>query len=315
VVVRSGNDRALGGTGATSRLRVGHSPKGERFEPVGAVSRGRDESRALRVGFLRSPFLRPIYRSRRGTAKGETVGDNSSIEWTDATWNPATGCTKVSPGCKHCYAERLALRLQAMGNRRYRDAFTVTLHEDVLSLPLRWARPRRIFVNSMSDLFHEDIPDWFIGRAFEIMQRAHWHNFQVLTKRAERLADLALRLPWPPNVWQGVSVESARYTRRVSLLQRVPAAVRFLSVEPLLGPIPRLPLDGIQWVIVGGESGPRHRAVDGAWVRAIRDQCSAAGVPFFFKQWGGRTPKAGGRSLDGRTWDEMPRDERRCLAG
>jgi protein gp37 len=237
------------------------------------------------------------------------MGDKSAIEWTDATWNPVTGCTKVSPGCTHCYAERLAARLQAMGNPRYRNGFAVTLHPDQLGLPLRWSQPRRIFVNSMSDLFHEAIPDSFILRVFETMQRAPWHVFQVLTKRAERLARLAPRLPWPPNVWQGVSVENARYASRVAHLQRVPAAVRFLSVEPLLGPIPELPLEGIGWVIVGGESGPGHRLLDPWWVRGIRDQCLTAGVPFFFKQWGGPTAKSGGRTLDGRVWDQMPAAE------
>jgi protein gp37 len=234
------------------------------------------------------------------------MGATAAIEWTDASWNPVTGCTKVSPGCKHCYAERLAAHLQAMGNPRYRQGFAVTLHPDQLTLPLRWRQPRRIFVNSMSDLFHEAIPDAFIRQAFAIMVQAHWHVFQILTKRAERLADLALRLPWPPNVWQGVSVENTRYTRRIASLQQVPAAIRFLSIEPLLGPIAALPLEGIHWVILGGESGPQHRPLDPRWVRGIRDQCLAAGVPFFFKQWGGHTPKAGGRVLDGRVWDEMP---------
>lgn len=234
------------------------------------------------------------------------MGDKSTIEWTEATWNPVTGCTKVSPGCKHCYAERLAARLQAMRNRRYRNGFAVTLHHDQLTLPLRWTQPRTIFVNSMSDLFHEAIPEEFINQAFAVMNQAHWHVFQILTKRAERLATLAPRLPWPCHVWQGVSVESARYTWRIAYLQSVPAKVRFLSIEPLLGPIPRLPLEGIHWVIVGGESGPRHRPIDPAWVREIRDQCLAVKVPFFFKQWGGLTPKAGGRSLDGRIWGQMP---------
>jgi protein gp37 len=235
------------------------------------------------------------------------VSVDSGIEWTDATWNPVTGCTKVSPGCKHCYAERLAHRLRAMGNRRYARGFAVTLHPDQLNLPLAWRRPRRIFVNSMSDLFHESIPDEYVRRVFDVMAKAHWHAFQILTKRSARLASLAADLPWSPNVWQGVSVENARYTWRIAHLQEVPTAVRFLSVEPLLGPIPRLPLVGIQWVIGGGESGGGRRPVDPAWVRNIRDQCIAARVPFFFKQWGGRTPKAAGRTLDGRTWDELPR--------
>jgi len=217
-----------------------------------------------------------------------------------------TGCSKVSPGCKFCYAERLSIRLRAMGNARYRNGFAVTLHPDLLSLPLRWKQPKRIFVNSMSDLFHEAVPEEFIQRVFDAMVTADWHIFQILTKRSARMADLAQRLIWPSNVWQGVSVENARYTWRITHLQQVPAAIRFLSLEPLLGPIPRLPLEGIHWVIVGGESGPRHRPVDPAWVKEIRDQCLATGVPFFFKQWGGTTPREGGRVLDGRMWDEMP---------
>jgi protein gp37 len=234
------------------------------------------------------------------------MGDKSAIEWTDATWNPVTGCTKISPGCKHCYAERLAHRLKAMGNPRYGNGFAITLHDDQVELPLRWRQPRRIFVNSMSDLFHDAVPEAFIARVFDVMARARWHVFQVLTKRAERLAALAPRLPWPPNVWQGVSVENARYTSRIPYLRTVPARVRFVSVEPLLGPIAQLPLDGIHWVIVGGESGPKHRPLDPAWVREIRDQCHRAEVPFFFKQWGGRVSKSGGRTLDGRTWDGVP---------
>jgi len=234
------------------------------------------------------------------------MGERTAIEWTDATWNPVTGCTKVSPGCKHCYAERLAARLQAMGNPRYRNGFAVTLHGDQLRLPLRWLKPRHIFVNSMSDLFHEAVPVAFIRQVFETMAEADWHIFQVLTKRAKRLAELASVLPWPPNVWQGVSIENVHYTWRAAYLQSVPAAVRFLSVEPLLGPIPSLPLGGIQWVVVGGESGPHHRPVHSAWVRQVRNQCVTAGVPFFFKQWGGVTAKAGGRSLDGRLWSQRP---------
>jgi len=234
------------------------------------------------------------------------MAENSRIEWTDATWNPVTGCTKVSPGCKHCYAERLAARLQAMGNSRYKNGFTLTLQPDQLDLPLRWRQRRFIFVNSMSDLFHEAVPEKYIQKVFEVMVAARWHVFQVLTKRARRLADLAPRLPWPPNVWQGVSVESADYTLRIDELVRVPASIRFLSLEPLLGPIPRLPLHGIRWVIVGGESGPQHRPVQRTWVRGVRDQCLQAGVPFFFKQWGGPTPKAGGHRLDGKVWNQMP---------
>ena len=243
------------------------------------------------------------------------MGDQSSIEWTDATWNPVTGCTKISPGCKHCYAERLAARLQAMGNPRYRRGFDVTLHEDQLDLPLRWRQPRRIFVNSMSDLFHEAVPDAFIARAFEVMARAHWHTFQILTKRAERLRTLAPSLRWAPHIWQGVSVESARYIERIEDLRAVPAAIRFLSIEPLLGRLPALRLQGIDWVIVGGESGPGYRAPHLDWIREIRDQCVEARVAFFFKQWGGRTPKAGGRTLDGREWNNMPASPAMLMAG
>ena len=234
------------------------------------------------------------------------MGDRSSIEWTDATWNPVTGCSKVSPGCQHCYAERLAHRLKAMGVPTYRNAFDVTLHPHVLERPLHWRRPRRVFVNSMSDLFHEEVPEDFIRSVFSVMARAPQHVFQILTKRADRLLEVASSLSWPSNVWQGVSVENAAYTWRIDRLRRVPATVRFLSIEPLLGPIPDLPLDGISWVIVGGESGYGHRTADPDWVRIIRDQCVTAHVPFFFKQWGGRTPKAGGRLLDGKVWDQMP---------
>ena len=234
------------------------------------------------------------------------MADKSAIEWTDATWNPVTGCTQISPGCKHCYAERLAARLRAMGNPRYRNGFELTLHRDQIDLPLRWRAPRRIFVNSMSDLFHEDIPEEFIHEVFAVMNRATWHNFQVLTKRAERLAELAPNLHWTPNIWQGVSVESAAYVWRIDYLLRVPAAVRFLSVEPILDRIPDLKLDGIDWVIVGGESGPSHRLVLTEWVREIRDHCLNAGVAFFFKQWGGRTSKAGGNVLDGKKWLQYP---------
>ncbi len=246
------------------------------------------------------------------------MGDHSAIEWTDATWNPVTGCTKISPGCKNCYAERLAKRLQLMGNPRYTAGFDLVLHEDQLSLPLRWKQPRRVFVNSMSDLFHRDVPDAYIRAAFRTMEQAHWHAFQVLTKRADRLAELAPSLPWPSNVWMGVSVENAEYADRIDDLRKVRAAVRFLSIEPLLGPLEKLRLHKIEWVIVGGESGPKHRPPDPAWIRSIRDQCVRAGVPFFFKQWGGLLAKSGGRLLDGRTWDEMPHDttvpQRRRLA-
>lgn len=249
------------------------------------------------------PCLRVIIRHDGG----RLVGDKSAIEWTDATWNPVTGCSKVSPGCKNCYAERLAARLHAMGNPRYQNGFEVTLHEDQLTLPLRWKQPKKIFVNSMSDLFHEEVPDDFIIKAFEVMERADWHLFQILTKRAERLAQLAPKLPWPSNIWQGVSIENADYLWRIQHLLKTSAAVRFLSIEPLLGRISHLPLDGISWVIVGGESGPNFREVDAAWIREIRDQCTHAQVPFFFKQWGGFTSKTRGRRLDRRVWSEMPR--------
>jgi protein gp37 len=234
------------------------------------------------------------------------MGFNSSIEWTEATWNPVTGCTKVSPGCKHCYAERLAKRLQAMGQRRYANGFRVTLHEDLVGLPLRWRIPRRIFVNSMSDLFHEAIPEAFIQKIFTIMGKADWHCFQVLTKRAERLAALSPQLSWRPHIWMGVSVEQRRYLSRIDALRQTGAQVKFLSLEPLLGPLPNLDLRGIDWVIVGGESGPGARPMDPRWVVDLRDQCQQARVSFFFKQWGGVHKHTTGRVLEGRTWDEMP---------
>lgn len=231
----------------------------------------------------------------------------SAIEWTEATWNPVTGCTKVSQGCKHCYAERLAHRLEAMGNPRYANGFHVTLHPDLLDLPLRWRKPTTIFVNSMSDVFHPDVSAWFIQRMFATMVAAKWHTFQVLTKRPERAARMATELPWPPNVWLGTSVEDENATHRIDWLRQVPAAVRFLSCEPLIGPLNSVRLSGIHWVIAGGESGPEHRHLDPAWVTGLRDQCVADRVPFFFKQWGGIRPKTGGRLLAGREWNEMPR--------
>lgn len=233
----------------------------------------------------------------------------SAIEWTDATWNPLRGCTKVSPGCKHCYAETLAERFRGVPGHPFEQGFDLRLVPEALELPLRWRTPRRIFVNSMSDLFHEDVPEAYIGRVFDVMRRArHQAAFQVLTKRSARLRSLAPQLPWPGNVWIGVSVESESYTSRIDDLVTVgDAAVRFLSVEPLLGPIPALPLHGIDWVIVGGESGRRARPMNPEWVLDIRDQCGRAGVPFFFKQWGGVQKSRAGRILDGRTWDEMPR--------
>jgi len=230
----------------------------------------------------------------------------SAIEWTESTWNPVTGCTKISPGCKHCYAERMAKRLQAMGQPNYIDGFALRTHEQTLALPLKWQKPQTIFVNSMSDLFHEDVPEAFIRRVFEVMQRAHWHRFQVLTKRSERLLELSPRLPWPANVWQGVSVESDRYLYRVDHLRQIGARTKFLSLEPLLGPLPGLTLAGIDWVIVGGESGPGARPMHENWVTEIQAISQAARVPFFFKQWGGVNKKRTGRLLHGRTWDEMP---------
>ncbi|MGZ8843227.1 MAG: DUF5131 family protein [Pyrinomonadaceae bacterium] len=235
------------------------------------------------------------------------MGQKSSIEWTESTWNPLTGCTKISPGCKHCYAERMALRLQAMGQANYANGFSLTLHEKALELPLRWKKPQTIFVNSMSDMFHQRVPKEFIIRAFEVMRRAHWHRFQVLTKRADRLAILNNDLDWPDNVWMGVSVESDSYIHRINQLKATGAAIKFLSLEPLLGPLDSLNLDGIDWVIVGGESGPRARSMSPGWVVSIRDQCIQAKVPFFFKQWGGVRKKKTGRTLEGRTWDELPR--------
>ena len=230
----------------------------------------------------------------------------SGIEWTESTWNPVTECNKVSPGCKNCYAERLAERLQAMGQPNYKDGFKLTLQPKMLELPLLWKRPQIIFVNSMSDLFHKDVPLEYIQRVFDVMRRAHWHHFQVLTKRAERLAALNQHIVWPENVWMGVSVENADYVARIDNLRATGARVKFLSIEPLLGPLKRLVLKNIDWVIVGGESGPRARPMDPVWVTDIRDQCARAGVAFFFKQWGGTNKKKAGRLLDGRTWDAMP---------
>ncbi len=230
----------------------------------------------------------------------------SKIEWTESTWNPVTGCTKISAGCAHCYAERMARRLRAMGQPNYRNGFKVTCHEHALEQPLGWKAPRTIFVNSMSDLFHEDVPDDFIASVFSVMERAHWHQFQVLTKRDERLVELAPRLPWPSNVWMGVSVENARAKRRIMSLQAIPAAVRFLSIEPLLESLGRISLAGIHWVIVGGESGPGARPMVEAWVQEIKMQCETANVAFFFKQWGGVNKKKAGRLLDGKTWEGLP---------
>jgi len=231
---------------------------------------------------------------------------HSAIEWTESTWNPLTGCDKISPGCKHCYAERMANRLQAMGQPNYANGFKLTMHEHVLEKPLEWKTPQTIFVNSMSDLFHKDVPAAFIQHAFDVMRRANWHRFQVLTKRSEHLLELSPMIDWPDNVWMGVSVESIDYTFRIDQLRETSAKGKFLSLEPLLGPISHLDLDGINWVIVGGESGPGARKMDEEWVKEIRNQCISARVPFFFKQWGGVHKKKAGRELDGRIWDEMP---------
>ena len=235
------------------------------------------------------------------------MATNSSIEWTESTWNPLTGCNKISPGCKHCYAERMALRLQAMGQPNYRNGFKLTLHEHALELPLTWKKPQVIFVNSMSDLFHKDVPVEFIQRVFDVMRRSSWHTFQVLTKRSERLLKLNQEIDWPTNVWMGVSVENDKYTFRIDDLRKTGAQIKFLSLEPLLGPLPRLDLRKIDWVIVGGESGPGARPIEEEWVIDIRNQCREAHVPFFFKQWGGVRKKNAGRLLQGRTWDQMPR--------
>ena len=234
------------------------------------------------------------------------MAQSSHIEWTDATWNPVTGCTKISPGCAHCYAATMAKRLKAMGQPRYRNGFKVTLQPDVLEAPLRWKRPKFIFVNSMSDLFHDAVPDDYILRCFEVMNTASQHTFQVLTKRPERVEQIAQRLNWSANIWLGVSVENADYTWRIDRLVGIPAKIRFLSIEPLLGPIPDLRLDGIHWVIVGGESGPGARPMQEQWVIQIRNRCVKHRVPFFFKQWGGVQKFRNGRLLEKRAWDEMP---------
>jgi protein gp37 len=230
----------------------------------------------------------------------------SAIEWTQSTWNPVTGCDKVSPGCKFCYAEVMARRLHGMGQPNYRNGFRLTLQPHMLERPLQWRKPQLVFVNSMSDLFHDDVPSSFIERVFDVMRRASWHTFQVLTKRAARLEELGARLIWPENVWMGVSVERDDYVFRIEHLRRTQARVKFLSLEPLLGPLERLDLDGIHWVIVGGESGARARPMREPWVLDILERCTAAGVPFFFKQWGGRNKKQAGRTLSGQTWDDMP---------
>ncbi len=235
------------------------------------------------------------------------MSTNSSIEWTESTWNPLTGCTKISPGCKYCYAERMARRLQAMGQPNYRNGFELTLHPHTLEIPLHWKTPQMIFVNSMSDLFHKDVPLNYITQIFDVMRLAYWHTFQVLTKRSERLLELSSNIDWPNNVWMGVSVETDKYNFRIDHLRQTGAKVKFLSLEPLLGPLLNLYLTNIDWVIVGGESGPKARPIQESWVIDIRDQCQFARIPFFFKQWGGVRKKQKGRLLEGRTWAEMPR--------
>jgi len=243
------------------------------------------------------------------------MGDRSAIEWTEATWNPTTGCDRTSPGCDNCYAMTLSKRLRAMGQPKYQNdgdprtsgpGFRLTVHPDALDIPYGWRSPRVIFVNSMSDLFHPDVPLDFIFRVFAVMEGTPQHTYQVLTKRSKRLAQIADDLPWPTNVWMGVSIESDKYAFRIDHLRTVKAAVRFVSAEPLLGALPGLDLSAINWLIVGGESGPNARPVQEGWVQDLRDQCGAQAVAFFFKQWGGRTPKAGGRELDGEVWSEMP---------
>lgn len=234
------------------------------------------------------------------------MSKKSSIEWTESTWNPITGCTKVSDGCKNCYAERMAKRLKAMGQPNYINGFQVTLHEHVLAYPLKWKKPQTIFVNSMSDLFHEQVPESFIFKIFDVMKQASWHQFQILTKRSARLRELAQELDWPENVWIGVSVENEAVKSRIDDLREVPAAIRFLSLEPLLGPLGNLDLSSIDWVIVGGESGPGAREMKKEWVMQIKEQCIEQNTPFYFKQWGGVRKKKTGRILLNKTWDEMP---------
>jgi protein gp37 len=245
------------------------------------------------------------------------MATNSSIEWTDMTWNPMAGCTIISPGCTNCYAMRMAPRLAAFGQQKYegltrktggRAKWTgaINLDAKALALPHTWKQPKKVFVNSMSDMFHEDVPFSFIEQVFQTMDTTPRHIYQILTKRADRLAELSSDLPWPSNVWMGVSVENNAYVSRIDWLRRSNAAIKFLSLEPLLGPLDHLDLTGIDWVIAGGESGPGARPIDPEWVRSIRDQCVGAGVAFHFKQWGGTNKKKAGRELDGRTWDEFP---------
>ncbi len=234
------------------------------------------------------------------------MAEISKIEWTDASWNPVTGCTKISIGCKHCYAERLSIRLKTMGNANYQSGFILSFHQHMLHIPLRWKKPRMVFVNSMSDLFHEDIPLDFIQKVFKTMADAHWHKFQVLTKRSSRLLELDDYIDWPSNVWMGVSVENDDFKFRINDLKLTNAVSKFISFEPLIGSINSIDLNGIDWVIVGGESGPGARPISKEWIFLIRDACLSNKVPFFFKQWGGTNKKKSGRLLEGRTWDDFP---------
>ncbi|HSK73297.1 MAG TPA: phage Gp37/Gp68 family protein [Pyrinomonadaceae bacterium] len=242
------------------------------------------------------------------------MATKSSIEWTESTWNPVTGCNKISPGCKNCYAERLAKRLKAMGQPNYKNGFRLTLQPQMLELPLGWKKPQTIFVNSMSDLFHKNVPLEYIQQVFNVMKQAHWHRFQVLTKRSERLAELSSQLEWSPNIWMGVSVESQKYVYRIDDLRQTNAKIKFLSLEPLIGSLKNLELSGIDWAIVGGESGYGARPIQEDWVIEIRNQCQKAGVAFFFKQWGGVNKKKTGRLLEDRTWDEMPEEKAQLIA-
>lgn len=235
------------------------------------------------------------------------MSQNSAIEWTESTWNPVTGCTKISEGCNHCYAERMSRRLKAMGSPNYKNGFKLITHKDSLELPLSWKKPRIIFVNSMSDLFHKDVPTPFIQKVFEVMGKASWHKFQILTKRSERLACINKDLNWADNILMGVTIENSKHLNRLTHLRGTGAKTKFLSLEPLLGPLPRLNLRGINWVIVGGESGPGARPMNPEWVTDIRDICLKSSVPFFFKQWGGVNKKKAGRSLDGKTYSQKPK--------
>ncbi|MEN6299792.1 MAG: phage Gp37/Gp68 family protein [Anaerolineaceae bacterium] len=234
------------------------------------------------------------------------MSQNSSIEWTESTWNPITGCTKISIGCTNCYAERMARRLQAMGQPNYINGFNITLHPNSLNLPLKWKKPQMIFVNSMSDLFHDEVPFEFIQEIFNVMKNAYWHTFQILTKRSERLLEIDKYIAWPPNVWMGVSIENNKFIYRCEHLRKTKSKIKFLSCEPLLGPIKDLNLKGIHWVIVGGESGTNARPVKEDWICEIRDQCISNNIPFYFKQWGGKNRKKSGRILQGQIWNQMP---------